>query len=71
MKRLPKLHALDIPCAKCLAVWAQPCRGTRQPGPASMGGGWGGPPDRQRPHAERIAAAKSCNAESARWEGRS
>lgn len=40
-------------CPKCLAAPGKPCRSSRQPGPNTFGGGWGGPQDLDRSHKER------------------
>jgi hypothetical protein len=46
----------SIVCPRCGRRVGEACRGERIPGPNSFGGGWGGPPDLDRAHAERRIA---------------
>lgn len=46
----------SVACPRCGVGKGRACRGERIPGPNTFGGGWGGPPDLDRSHAERRAA---------------
>lgn len=50
-----KRRAIDVSCPECGARPGSPCKGSRIPSAGSLGGGWGGPPARKRPHAARKA----------------
>ena len=45
-----------VECPQCGAAAGRPCKSSRIPSAHSFGGGWGGPPDLERAHAERRAA---------------
>lgn len=45
-----------IACPECGARVGKRCRGSRQPGANTFGGGWGGPPDLDRAHKARRDA---------------
>ena len=45
-------------CPACGAAPGAPCRGSRVPSPATLGGGWGGPPSLRREHTARVELAR-------------
>lgn len=51
---MKKLIAKSFHCPECGARPGQPCKGSCIPGANTFGGGWGGPPPRQRPHEARY-----------------
>jgi hypothetical protein len=53
------IRAIDLVCPRCAARPGRACRGTRIPSPYSFGGGWGGPSNLDKPHAERYAARRA------------
>lgn len=60
---MAKLTALNVQCPVCLRRPGRPCQGSRIPSASTLGGGWGGPADLQRPHPERIAYARELAAQ--------
>ena len=57
-----KIKTVNVTCPTCEARPGRECRSSRQPGPNSYGGGWGGPPAMQRPHPARVQARREYNA---------
>lgn len=51
---MKRLTTKMFTCPECGARPGHPCKGSRIPGCNTLGGGWGGPPDRQRPHEARY-----------------
>lgn len=51
----PRRTSLAFTCPECGAVPGKPCKGSRIPSANTLGGGWGGPPPRKRPHDARLA----------------
>src|SRR6267142_5873177 len=60
--RVTESQKRTIACPRCDARFGKACRGSRIPGANTFGGGWGGPPDLDRAHAERRAAFLECDA---------
>lgn len=58
MKAAVGVKSRDVKCPECGARPGEPCRGSRIPSPATLGGGWGGPAARKRAHPERVEAAR-------------
>lgn len=58
MNSMKPITALQVRCPTCGRGPRRRCRGSRIPGANTLGGGWGGPPDLQRPHKERVERAK-------------
>lgn len=56
MQKITEAQKRSVKCPTCAAKPGRACRGSRQPGANTFGGGWGGPPDRERAHDERRAA---------------
>ena len=52
-------RAIDFTCPECGARPGRPCKGSRIPSCNTLGGGWGGPVDRKRPHDARYAARRA------------
>lgn len=53
-----RVDALAVTCPVCGMARRVPCRSSRQPGAATLGGGWGGPPVMVRPHSDRARLAR-------------
>jgi hypothetical protein len=51
-----EMQKRTVACPTCGVGKGKPCRSSRQPGAHTFGGGWGGPPDLERAHAERRQA---------------
>lgn len=56
MSRVSESDKRSVDCPRCSARPGKACRGSRIPSPNSFFGGWGGPPDLDRAHAERRTA---------------
>lgn len=56
---MSQIKSRDVKCPECDANPGEPCRGSRAPSPATLGGGWGGRARRKRPHPERVSAARA------------
>ncbi len=54
-----KLTAKSFHCPECGARPGRACKGSRIPGANTLGGGWGGPPDRKRPHDARYEVSRA------------
>jgi hypothetical protein len=59
---ITEMQKRTVECPTCGARRGKPCRSSRQPGPNTFGGGWGGPPDHDRAHAARREAYIAKNA---------
>ncbi len=58
------LTAKSFDCPECGARRGHACKGFRIPGANTLGGGWGGPPDRKRPHEARYVVYREAKAEA-------
>ena len=56
--RLTVRQRQSVDCPRCYRKAGRPCAGSRIPGPSTLGGGWGGPPELDREHPVRVAAAR-------------
>lgn len=54
--RISEEDKRSVACPYCGRRPGKPCRSSRQPGPNTFGGGWGGPPDLDVAHLARRAA---------------
>lgn len=67
-----RVDALSVTCPVCGMARRSPCRSSRQPGAATLGGGWGGPPVMVRPHSDRARLARLVSAQQGQlvtaWE---
>jgi hypothetical protein len=54
--KVTEMQKRTVHCPACGARAGKRCRGSRQPGTNTFGGGWGGPPDLDRAHKARRDA---------------
>ncbi len=57
VRRMKEADKRRVACPTCGALRGRPCKGLRTPAPSTLGGGWGGPPERDTAHDERRTAA--------------